>query len=198
MAKLSPPLIAEAALALGDREGPKAMSMRRIAADLGCDPMAIYRHYPDREALLDAVADLVLAEVTDPGPAMGWADRIHAVLTAVRQAALRHPGIAEHVASRPPLGPHGRQLAPAIAGSLTDAGLDPADVLRTLQALIAYTAAGLRMAVQAGERDARWHQVGQALGGELPVVGSDDQFEFGLRLMLGGVRAYVGQAASRE
>lgn len=201
MSKLSAPLIAEAALALGDREGVKAMSMRRIAADLGCDPMAIYRHYPDRQALLDAVADLALSGVTDPGPATGWADRVHAILTSVRQAALRHPGIAGHVASRPPLGPNGGRLAAAINGALGAAGLTPADVVRTGQALIAYTAAGLRMAVDAGERDARWHEVRERAfaglpGEQMPVAGSDEQFDFGLRLMLGGVRAYVGQDAT--
>ena len=46
---LTPDLIARTTLALGDRDGAAAMSMRRIAAELGCDPMAIYRHFPNRE-----------------------------------------------------------------------------------------------------------------------------------------------------
>lgn len=58
--------------------------------------------------------------------------------------------------------------------------------------LVAYAAAGLRMAVDAGLRDERWHQVSEALdglpGGELPVVGSAEQFEYGLRLLLNGIR----------
>ena len=189
---LTPDLIARTTLALGDRDGAAAMSMRRIAAELGCDPMAIYRHFPNREALLDAVADLAIAGVADPDPAAPWDRRIHAVLTGVRAAAPRHPGIAGHVAARPPLGPSGRRLAVVINRALAEAGLGPADVVRASQALVAYAAAGLRMAVDAGRRDERWHQVSEALdglpGGELPVVGSAEQFEYGLRLLLNGIR----------
>jgi AcrR family transcriptional regulator len=94
------------------------MSMRRIAAELGCDPMAIYRHFANREALLDAVADLALAGVTVPPPSVSWDDRVREILTSVRAEALRHPGIAAHVSARPPLGPHTRRtLAPGEPGA---------------------------------------------------------------------------------
>lgn len=164
--------------------------------------MAIYRHFARREALLDAVADLAVADVAVPDPARPWADQLHAVLTAIRAGALRHPGIAGHIASRPPLGPNGRRLGAAINHALAEAGLAPVDVVRTAQALIAYTAAGLRMALDAGERDERWHKAGRMFAGlpgdRMPVVGSGEQFDFGLRLLLGGVRAYVGQEDSRS
>ncbi|MEV4344330.1 TetR/AcrR family transcriptional regulator C-terminal domain-containing protein [Actinoplanes sp. NPDC049596] len=189
---LTPAVIARATLALGDREGAAAMSMRRIAADLGCDPMAIYRHFADRQALLDAVADLAVEEVETPAPREPWEGRIRAVLTGVREAALRHPGIAGHVASRPPLGPAGRRLAAVVMGALAEAGLGPGDVVKAAQALIAYSAAGLRMAVEAGEPDERWRQVNEALRGETPVVGSAEQFDYGLRLMLNGIRQEAG------
>ncbi|MEU4428512.1 TetR/AcrR family transcriptional regulator C-terminal domain-containing protein [Actinoplanes sp. NPDC024001] len=193
---LTPALIAEAALRLGDRDGPAAMSMRRIAGELGCDPMAIYRHYPNRESLLDAVADLALADVAAPERAAGWDERVRGILLAVRAAALRHPGIAAHVAARPPLGAHGLRLAGELNAALAEAGLSSSGVVRAVQALIAYVAAALAMAVNAGVRDERWHQVSRALTGlpgeDLPVVGSDEQFEYGLRLMINGIRAEVG------
>ncbi|MBM2618065.1 TetR/AcrR family transcriptional regulator C-terminal domain-containing protein [Actinoplanes sp. LDG1-06] len=190
--RLTPALITEATLALGDREGEKAMSMRRIANELGCDPMAIYRHFPNREALLDAVADQIVDEVPPPAEGEPWDERIRAVLTGMRAVALRHPGIAGHVAARPPLGSRGRRYAGGLLAALAEAGLPPADVVRAFQALIAYSAAGLRMAVDAGERDARWHQVSGAMddlpGDAMPVVGSEEQFEYGLRLLLNGIR----------
>ncbi|MEV6306147.1 TetR/AcrR family transcriptional regulator C-terminal domain-containing protein [Actinoplanes sp. NPDC051861] len=192
---LSSSLIARAALELGDRDGPAAMSMRRIAADLGCDPMAIYRHFPNREALLDAVADLALAEVAAPDPAAGWDSRVREILTSARAEALRHPGIAAHIASRPPLGANGLRLAASLNGALAEAGLSPSGVVHAAQALIAYVAAALAMANQAGVRDARWSQVSSAMiglpGSELPVVGSVEQFEYGLRLLINGIRAEV-------
>lgn len=214
--------------------------MRRIAAEIGCDPMAIYRHFPNREALLDAVADLAIADAIPPdaaprppadtppghgegekaaangppdrGPATrvrpgaglrvasadsamaeagSWDVRVRALLTQIRTSALQHPGIAIHIASRPPLGHNGRKLAAILHQDLADAGLRPEDVARAGQALIAYTAAALRMAVLAGERDERWHQVTEAIGHELPVVGSPEQFDYGLRLLLNGIKAEV-------
>lgn len=195
--QLTPPVIVAAALRLGDREGAQAMSMRRIAADLGCDPMALYRHFANREALLDAVADVALADVADPGVGTPWADRLRAIAVAVRSSALRHPGIAAHVAARPPLGDNGRRLGSGILAALSDAGLAPADVVRAAQALVAYLSAALAMSVRAGRRDERWEQVSQvigdlrtgAAGNEMFVVGSEEQFEYGLRLLINGIRA---------
>lgn len=201
-ATLTTDRIAAAALAVGDREGVKAMTMRRIAAELGCDPMALYRHFPDRQALLDAVADLALTDAPDPDPSQPWEARLVAVLTAIRTAAMRHPGIAAHIAGRPPLQRNGRRLAVAIIGALTEAGLPPADVIRATQALIAYLAAALAMTAQAGQPDARWHQLrtviselpGALPDDALPVTGSADQFAYGLRLLIAGIRA---EAAGR-
>ncbi|GAA1868296.1 TetR/AcrR family transcriptional regulator [Myceligenerans crystallogenes] len=201
--RLTPAAIAAAALRLGDREGPAAMSMRRIAADLGCDPMALYRHFANREALLDAVADAALAGARDPGPAVPWDDRLRAITTEIRSCALRHPGIAAHVAARPPLGEHGLRLGAGLFAALTEAGLPASDVVRSSQALIAYLAAALAMSVRAGSRDARWEQVSRAVtglpdgppGDEMFAVGSDEQFGYGLRLLINGIRA---EAAGRS
>jgi AcrR family transcriptional regulator len=194
--RLTPDAIATTALRLGDREGQQAMSMRRIAAELGCDPMAIYRHFPNREALLDAVADLALADVDDPGPGSGWTLRVARILTDVRAAALRHPGIAAHIAARPPLGANGARLGAGIYHALAEAGLPPDGVVPAAQALIAYVAAALAMAVNAGTRDARWHQVSRSMDGlpadAVPVVGSDEQFGYGLRLLLNGITVEAG------
>lgn len=199
---LTPAVIATAALRLGDREGAEAMSMRRIAADLDCDPMALYRHFANRQALLDAVADAALAGARDPGPSTAWDDRLRSIATGIRSEALRHPGIAAHVAARPPLGENGRRLGAGLAAALTAAGLAPTDVVRSSQALIAYLAAALAMSVRAGVRDARWEQAGRAIGEfpdrppgeEMFAVGSQEQFEYGLRLLISGIRA---EAATR-
>lgn len=196
---LNPGLIVRTALGLGDRDGADAMTMRRIAGELGCDPMALYRHFPNRDALLDAVADLALSEVEDPDAALPWDQRIAATAAALRSAAVRHPGITAHMAARPPLGEHGRRLAAGMLGALVAAGLPPAAAVRSFQALVAHLASSLAMAVQAGgARDRRWDQVrdmvnalpgAEEAGDELFVVGGDEQFRFGLRLLLAGIRA---------
>jgi AcrR family transcriptional regulator len=194
---LTPTLIVQTALAAGDRDGPQAMTMRRIAAELGCDPMALYRHFANREALFDAVADLALAEVGGADPAAPWDEGIRATARAVRAAALGHPGITAHLAARPPMGENGRRITADVLATLGTAGLPPATATRVFQILVAYLASSLAMAVQAGARDERWMQVRDMIDGlpepapgdELFIVGSAEQFDFGLRLLLAGIRA---------
>jgi AcrR family transcriptional regulator len=187
----------QTALELGDRDGAESMTMRRIAAELGFDPMSLYRHYANREALLDAVADAALAEVEMPEAGDSWEERLTAILTAVRDTAMRHPGVTAHIAARPPLGANGRRIAVALFTTLANARLHPADVVRTSQTLTAYLAASLAMGVQAGERDVRSEQVRSVIyelpgglpGEELDIVGSADQFGYGLQLLIDGIRA---------
>jgi AcrR family transcriptional regulator len=202
---LSPATIARTALELGDEEGPAAMSMRLIAARLGCDPMALYRHFANREALLDAVADLAFADVADPDPTLRWDERLVVTAVAMREAALRHPGIAGHVASRPPLGSNGQRLGAGLLAALRDGGVPPGAAVRILQTLVAYLAAGLAMAVQAGTRDERWWQASEVvdalagergMGEELFAVGSVEQFAYGLDLLMAGIRAQAGVDAT--
>jgi AcrR family transcriptional regulator len=52
--------ILDAALARFQREGLAGVSMRAVAADVGMSPMGLYRHYPDRDALIDAMVDRCL------------------------------------------------------------------------------------------------------------------------------------------
>lgn len=199
---LSPEAIAASALVLGDQQGPEAMTLRRIAAHLGCDPMALYRHFANRRALLDAVADLALATVVLPDDRVPWAVRLRDLLVGVRQGALAHPGIAPHIAARPPLGPHGRRIARGLLDALRESGLSGHETVASIQVLIAYVSSSIAMAVEThGQRDDRWEDVVRALGplrdddlpiGHMPAAGSAEQFAFGLEVLVDGLRARVG------
>ncbi|MFB6718926.1 TetR/AcrR family transcriptional regulator [Kribbella sp. NPDC056345] len=202
--QLSRELIADAALRVGDRVGPQAMTMRQIAAELKCDPMAIYRHFANREELLDFVVDLSLADVALPDLGLPWDERVAVIGQAMRDAGASHPGLTAHMAARPPLGPNGQRLAGAVLMALDEGGLPAAMALHVLQTLIAYLSASLAMTAQAGGvRDERWTQV-MAMFGRLPessaeaemfAAGSQEQFEFGLRLLLAGVRSQATAAS---
>jgi AcrR family transcriptional regulator len=88
--------IAVAARVLLTAEGSAAVSMRRIAATIGVTPMALYRHYPNRDALLTAVADRAFADLLD-----GWKARppsggdavadLHAAFDALLDLAVAQP-----------------------------------------------------------------------------------------------------------
>jgi AcrR family transcriptional regulator len=59
--KITRDVVLATALHLIDRDGADALSMRRLAQALGCDPMTLYRHAPNKAALLDGVTELALA-----------------------------------------------------------------------------------------------------------------------------------------
>jgi TetR/AcrR family transcriptional regulator, tetracycline repressor protein len=205
---LSPEAIAASALALGDQQGSDAMTLRRIAAHLGCDPMALYRHFANRRALLDAVADMALAAVVVPDDRVPWATRLRDLLIGVRHAALAHPGIAPHIAARPPLGSHGLRIARGLLGALRDSGLSGHETVASIQVLIAYVSSSIAMAVEThGQRDDRWEDVVHAVGissdnelptGQMPAAGSAEQFAFGLEVLVDGLRTRVGSRADQH
>src|SRR3954465_11717775 len=74
---LSRERIAAAAMGLVDREGLAALSTRRLGAELGCEAMSIYHHFPNKAHLMDALVDLMLAEASVPAAHQGdWLERL--------------------------------------------------------------------------------------------------------------------------
>jgi len=81
-----------AALRLVDERGVDALSMRRLAAALDIDPMTIYRHLPDKAALMRGLVALVFDELTlPPMPGASWQDQVRAFAHAYRTLARAHP-----------------------------------------------------------------------------------------------------------
>jgi AcrR family transcriptional regulator len=103
---LSQARIAGAALQLIDEEGVGAASMRSIAGCLGVEAMSLYKHFRTRDELLDAVVDLIVAEL-DRDPQVlrsaegGWRDYLTRLAHGVRGYALAHPHAFPLVATRP-------------------------------------------------------------------------------------------------
>jgi Bacterial regulatory proteins, tetR family len=100
-------VVLAAALELIDRDGVDGLSMRRLARVLHRDPMILYRHAPNKAALLDGVAETVLAQLkvdpTDPD----WTAQLRAVARGYRALALAHPHVVPLLVTRPlatPLG----------------------------------------------------------------------------------------------
>jgi AcrR family transcriptional regulator len=86
--------IVAAAVALADAEGLPAVTMRRVAGQLGVPTMTLYSHVPGKGELVDLMVDAVLGELypDDQAPTAGnWRARVEAVARANRQLLLRHP-----------------------------------------------------------------------------------------------------------
>lgn len=102
--------VVAAAIDYIDTEGLSGLTMRRLGARLGVEAMAIYRHVPGKEDLLDAVVNRLVADMEqDPDvlarPTDGWQDFLQRLAHGVRRVALEHPTAFPLVASRPPEAP---------------------------------------------------------------------------------------------
>jgi AcrR family transcriptional regulator len=137
-------MVLTTALHLIDRDGADALSMRRLAQALGCDPMILYRHAPSKAALLDGVTEIVLAQLNVDPADRDWAGQLRAVGREFRQLALAHPRVVPLLVTRPlatPLGlrPLGtlRHLEDILT-LLTRAGFSGADALHIYRALFGF------------------------------------------------------------
>jgi AcrR family transcriptional regulator len=93
---LGPDAIVDAALLIVDREGFDALSMRRIAQELGVGTMSLYHHVADRDALIDRMADAVTGEMLVPDAVLDdWRAGLSAIAHATRGMFLRHPWVLQ-------------------------------------------------------------------------------------------------------
>ncbi|GAB2628397.1 hypothetical protein GCM10027168_70170 [Streptomyces capparidis] len=93
-AALTPRRIAAAAVAVADAEGLDAVTMRRLATELGVAPMAAYRYVSGKEELLELMADFVHGELPLPEDTAGWREAMHALAVRTRAVYLEHPWLA--------------------------------------------------------------------------------------------------------
>jgi AcrR family transcriptional regulator len=84
-------MILDAALEMADQGGLGDLSMRRVATELGVTPMAIYRYVPNRAALLDYLADVLLDEIVRGARPRTPDQKLTALLGSIRSTACRHP-----------------------------------------------------------------------------------------------------------
>ena len=142
--KITRDVVLAAALEIMDRDGADALSMRGLARALGRDPMILYRHAPNKAALLDGVAETILAQLhVDPADP-DWAAQLRTVARDYRALALAHPHVVPSLVTRPlatplalrPLG----TLRPLedILALLTRAGFTGPDALHIYRALFGF------------------------------------------------------------
>ena len=98
--------VLEAARRIAEKEGVDRLTMRRLAAELGVMPNALYTYFSHKEALLDALLDNLLAGVEAGDPAEGdWRDGLVGVMDASRRLLLAHPELASVFIARQASGP---------------------------------------------------------------------------------------------
>jgi AcrR family transcriptional regulator len=166
------PAVVDAAVALADAEGLDAVTVRRLAADLGVAPMTLYGYVPGRADLLDLMVDRV--QLAMARPAWGrtsWRTRVRRVAEANRDLLRAHPWVARLPSTRPALGPglvakYEHELGAFAGAGLDDLTTDAAltfvlGVVRSL-ALAEQDAAAARTATGLDERQ-WWDAAGPVL-----------------------------------
>lgn len=133
-AALSPPTrrpaldrerVLRAAMTVADRGGLAAMSMRRIAEELGVEAMSLYHHVANKDAVLDGVVDLVFTDITlPPTDVDDWRDALRVRCASARAVLARHTWALGLLDSRPSPGPATLRHHDAVLGVLRRAGFD--------------------------------------------------------------------------
>lgn len=216
--------IVEAALAFVDHNCLGELSMRRLGGELGVEAMSLYRYFPSKNALLEAVLSRALGELALPAPDIGagWEPEVRAYARSFRAVARQHPHLIPLMATMGPANPTLASIHARMVRLWRDAGLDAATAPRAQSAIQGYLT-GISL-WDASVADAATAADGAATEG--PAAGSstvagarttaseappqavtvpaqpaggpaDDDFEFGLDVLMGGLREHVAGSQPR-
>ncbi|HEY0280203.1 MAG TPA: TetR/AcrR family transcriptional regulator [Solirubrobacterales bacterium] len=222
---LSIEAIVAAAIGLADAEGLGAVSMARVAKELGFTTMSLYRYVANKEELLalmwnasaQGAEDLVLE-------GDGWRERLRGWALIQREMIDRHAWITEMPMVTPPLAPNSLTFVERGLEALDDTGLADADKLRVIGLISSYTLSESRMAHEAAratppDAPATWtfesllrelvdadgyprlHRIATAGPTGPPADRAADEraeFLFGLETILDGVASLITPAAPRK
>ncbi|MEG8183950.1 TetR family transcriptional regulator [Nocardia terpenica] len=136
--------VLSAALEIVDRDGVEGLSMRRLAEAVGRDPMVIYRHVPNKAAVLDGVAEIVFGQLSVDAAASDWVAEMRRIARDFRGLALAHPRVVPLLVTRPLATPLGQRPL-AVVRPLEDmlallmrAGYTEVDALHIYRALFGF------------------------------------------------------------
>jgi AcrR family transcriptional regulator len=139
-----PPLtrdrIAATAIAIADAEGINALSMRKVAAELGCGTMSLYRHVRNKDELLDVMIDAGIGEtaILTATPSGNWREDLGRSAHGLRAAILRHPWVVPVLGRRPALGPNMLATTETTLSAVDGLGLSIDQMLWTIGVVNAF------------------------------------------------------------
>ncbi len=135
--RLTREMLTAAALRIVDSDGLDALSMRRLGSELRVDPMAAYRHIPNKGILLDEVVEAVMSEIdTDAVDAsLPWQDQLRALALSYLATLMAHPHAAPLIAERSRRTAGSLRVVEKALRIMTDAGSQLADAVATIDAI---------------------------------------------------------------
>jgi AcrR family transcriptional regulator len=137
-ARLSRKRVLRAAIAQADAGGLEGLTMRTLAVGLAVAPMALYRHVANKDDLIDAMVDKVFSEVDLPSGGGDWKAAMRRRALSLRDALGRHPWAIGLMESRATPGLANLRHHDAVLGSLRAGGFDMAMVAHAYALLDSY------------------------------------------------------------
>lgn len=220
---LSQEAIVETALRILETDGYDALSMRRVAADLGTGAASLYAHVANKDELLKLVIDRVFEELEIPEPdPERWVEQLREAMHQTRRVFQAHPGLARTMLGRAPMGPNGLRLIEGFmgllrAGDLPDRVAAWAGDVVSLFVVASVFEDDIRhvaLSETSDEAIEAWGEEMKAYVKTLPAStfpnlialadpmfengGPDGRFEFGLDLMLRGLASHSRRANNPE
>lgn len=198
--------IADAAIAVADAEGLAAVSMQRVAADLGYTKMSLYRYLPGKAELVAVMVERVMDDPPALDPAQGR-ESLAAWTRALMAAFLRHPwSLAATVGARP-IGPRELGWMESALTVLAGLPLSGAERLDAMVVLVGHARAlaeqitgaqgdpeqGLAAVVQ--RHSEGFPQVAAAMAEAAEKGERDQAFDFGLARILDGLDVLIARRA---
>src|SRR3954464_6088417 len=119
---LSRERVLETAVAFADRHGLEALSMRKLADELGVAAMTLYYYVPNKDRLIDGMIDIVFGEIEPPSLELDWKTAMRRRAVSTREALNRHRWAVGNMEGRPTHGPANLRLHDAALGCLRAAG----------------------------------------------------------------------------
>ena len=135
---LSRDRVLSAAVAIADAGGVGSLTIRSLADKLGVKPMSVYHYVANKEEILDAIVDLVFAEVELPRPGGDWQAEMRRRAVSARQVLGRHPWAIALLQSRTSPGPATLRHHDAFIGTLREAGFPVAMTAHALALIDSY------------------------------------------------------------
>ncbi len=200
-----------AALRLVDAEGLDALTMRRLASEMGVAPMSLYGHVPTKEHLLLGVVNLVISEFRLPDPSTPPWDAFRSVTREFRRVALLHPNLVPITVRQPPTGAEGLLTLEAALDALRRAGLAPAATAKAYRLSAAWAIGFVSLECGGFYRPvdvAAGNDVAPIALGMLPRVAevgpylatwdADEEFEKGMDAIVAVIAAWAGSPGASE
>ena len=207
---LSRKRILEAAVQVMDEEGIEAVTMRRLGRELGVEAMSLYNHVDDKQAILEGICEAVMADYEFSEPSGDWVDDARAGARAWRRLLKAHPNVIPlfHDRRKPMTSVDALKPMEGAFEILRRAGLSEQDAVHAFRAFGGFIMGFMLMETGnvyavAGFDTSDPQQITQVLPADrlprivelMPYLSSgdaDEDFEFGLDLLLAGLRAKRG------